>query len=453
MPPRLRLNRLLACALLVALAACARPPAERLPLRDLVLLPQDVRFFVPEARLHEPLIPPDRRDALAQAFLREHFAPWHRQRAAASADLAFWALASFKGKVLFGENTLPLDAGFLGRMREACRVEAYPDQARPAVAVQSVSLRALPTGRPVFFDFARAGQGFPFDQAQDALIPAGTPLLVTHESADGAWLLVESRFNVGFLPASAVAFAGEEFRREFEGQKLAAFLRDDVPVRDQNGVFRFLGRVGLVLPLAAEDDFGLEALVPVRGLDGTAGIVRARLSRQDAAPLPLAATPANLARVADGLLGRAYGWGGLFEDRDCSSTLQDLFATLGVFLPRNSRQQAALGRVTPLANLAAEDKRRLILASPPLLTLIAKPGHIMLYLGPVPEGVAGLSGEPAVLHTVWGLRSRDARGAEGRLVIGKTAITTLAPGREQPDIDWPRASLLEDASAVTVIGQ
>ena len=63
----------------------------------------------------------------------------------------------------------------------------------------------------------------------------------------------------------------------------------------------------------------------------------------------------------------------------------------------------------------------------PLLTLLHKPGHILLYLGQK-------DGRAVVLHDVWGLRTRDEKGAEGRYIVGRVVVTTLTPGQENPDV-------------------
>jgi hypothetical protein len=58
----------------------------------------------------------------------------------------------------------------------------------------------------------------------------------------------------------------------------------------------------------------------------------------------------------------------------------------------------------------------------------------MLYLGEH-------SGSSVVFHSVWGLRFQSLGGKEGRLRIGKTAITSLEPGRELDGM-WCRVSSL-----------
>ena len=139
--------------------------------------------------------------------------------------------------------------------------------------------------------------------------------------------------------------------------------------------------------------------------------------------------------LANRMLGEPYGWGGLYTDRDCSATIMDLMAGFGIFLPRNSSQQAKLGWVEPLdGEDDAAKKARLLMEGVPFLTLVRKPGHIMLYIG-------SRDGEPVVLQTIWGLKTRR-RGIEGRRIIGRTVISTLEPGRDLRDLARPEGVLL-----------
>jgi hypothetical protein len=59
------------------------------------------------------------------------------------------------------------------------------------------------------------------------------------------------------------------------------------------------------------------------------------------------------------------------------------------------------------------------------------PGHIMLYVGE-------FSGRPVVYHNIWGLRTLEDDGGEGRLVLGRAVITSLRAGRRSPGSS-PRA--------------
>jgi cell wall-associated NlpC family hydrolase len=160
--------------------------------------------------------------------------------------------------------------------------------------------------------------------------------------------------------------------------------------------------------------------------------------------MPLVATPRNLARLADQMLGQPYGWGGYLQNRDCSALMLDLLSPFGMFLPRNSSQQAKSGEYVSFEGLSAPQKETLVLSrGVPLLTLLYKRGHIMLYLG-------RMQGRALMLHDIWGLKTLDERGAEGRKVIGRVAITTLEPGGDLPEV--ARAgTLLEHMAGMTLL--
>jgi hypothetical protein len=145
-------------------------------------------------------------------------------------------------------------------------------------------------------------------------------------------------------------------------------------------------------------------------------------------------------------MGQPYGWGGLYGNRDCSATLQDLFTPFGIELPRNSRDQIEAGPAVDLSGLDREAKlARIREAGVPWRTLLYKPGHILLYLGE-------LDGEPVALHTMWGVKTRGPWGREGRRVVGATVITTLSPGTELDRLA-PDGDLLESLTALRVLGE
>jgi hypothetical protein len=469
-------------AALLALGGCApvarpqAPPkqpvvsvAEPEP-RDLRDIPQDVTALLARspatADLDAPLLTPQAQAQFLERFRAAHFGPWGQTNATFGPASALWGLGMLGSNGHYGENLRPLGPGFKAEMEALCQPDAYPSLARPAIATANTSLRVLPTLRPGFLKPTRPGEGFPFDYWQNSGVWAGTPLLVTHLSADGAWALVEARNAGGWVRVADIAYVDAAFMARWESLPLLAVTREHTPVATpvagqesgpgrntvQNtvrnagpgGTFLFHGRIGMVLPLLAEDASGYTALAPARGANGLAEITLVRIPRTAAAAMPLAATPRTLGQLADQMLGQPYGWGGYYENRDCSALLLDLLAPLGVFLPRNSGQQARSGEFVSFEGLSAPEKEALVLArGVPLLTLLYKRGHIMLYLGQY-------QGRAVMLHDIWGLKTLDARGVEGRLVLGRAVVTTLAPGRELPDV--ARAgTLLESLSGMTLL--
>lgn len=410
------------------------PPAPPAEVRDIQTLPQDVAAYFDPLALDQPFLSPKVQERLAARLRELNFAPWHRTRPAHAKADALWGLAHLKNNRHYGENLRPLGPDFRAQMEALVQAETYPNMLRPAIATANTSLRVLPTQRPGFLKPGLPGEGFPFDYWQNSGLLAGTPVLATQLSADGAWVLVEGRVAAGWVPVRDIAFVDEAFVAQWEGLPLAAITREGAAVAASfadEGIptaFLFAGRIGTLLPLLDNGPDGVTLLAPAREASGRAASLAVRLPREDAAPMPIAPTPRNYARLANQLMGQPYGWGGYLENRDCSALLLDLYAPFGIFLPRNSRQQSRQGEWIPFNGMPPEAKEALLLErGAPLLTLIHKPGHIMLYLGQK-------DGRAVILHDIWGLRTKSEQGTEGRYVVGRVAITTLTPGAEIPDV-------------------
>jgi hypothetical protein len=179
-----------------------------------------------------------------------------------------------------------------------------------------------------------------------------------------------------------------------------------------------------MLPFVGEDELSYSVLV----FDRHNGLIEAKLPLKDALKGSLLLNKENLISLSNALIGKKYGWGGMYEERDCSSTLRDMYASFGIWLPRNSSMQAKIGKVISLEGLSDNEKiLRITKDAVAFETLLYRPGHILLYLGTY-------EGEIMVFHNTWGIRT-TLSGFEGRNIIGKTVISTLKLGREQPHYD------------------
>jgi cell wall-associated NlpC family hydrolase len=66
--------------------------------------------------------------------------------------------------------------------------------------------------------------------------------------------------------------------------------------------------------------------------------------------------------MANELIGEAYGWGGLYQNRDCSAMVRDMFSPFGIWLPRHSEDQAREGgEFIDLTTFSPEEKEKVIL--------------------------------------------------------------------------------------------
>lgn len=432
---RTRLRLLAVCfslACVFSLAGCGTrqsPSSHDAPglIADLTVLPQDLTVYAARIGMDRRIL-----DAEAQArhnarYDRLFFAPWDAAKASVKAGDAF-AVFGLKPESRprgWAENLLPWSASNWSKLAANANRRSYPSRLDKAITVAPTPLREAPTHQPRFDNPLKAGQGFPFDLFMYATLPTGMPLLVTHASADGAWLFVENALVSGWVPTANVAITDEAFRLRYRNGTRAAILRDNVALRDASGVLHGTAGLGALLPVERVMPHGFLLLAPGRDARGRATLVPVQVAKEDAAPKPLPITPEALARIGNRLMGQPYGWGGLYGNRDCSMLLRDLFTPFGIWLPRNSAAQARAWEYTDFAARDTTAKEQLILEEgEPFATLLWLKGHIALYLGEY-------DGKAVMFHSMWGIRT-EQNGQEGRHVIGRAVVTTTRPGIELP---------------------
>jgi hypothetical protein len=380
---------------------------------------------------------------MQEDFRRRFLAPWQPRWSKRSPKTLFDIGARLLDAPLFGSNRIPIPPALRRQWMSLCAVETFPAADFPAIVVHPSDLRGLPTRQPAFYDPDLPGEGFPFDYLQYSALSAGTPVRVRHRSADGCWLLVETEAMFGWLPATDVVAIDAGLADLYTTASWRVVLEDDVPLCDESGAVLAIAGLGSVWPEAGQD----RLWVPLRGADGQVILCQARPAAGDVRSFPLAMTAAHVALLGNRMLGKPYDWGGQFGDRDCSSTLRDLFACFGLYLPRNSAAQAGSGVKVDLVPLAGEQREAFIRdRAVPWLTLGYMPGHIMLYVGE-------FNGQPAFFHTMWGLKTRDRRGQEGRYPVGRTVITGLRPGEELEELMRPGGLLLERLESLVLLAQ
>ena len=417
-------------------AGCARDLTGR-EVRDLTLLPQDPKAFLAPEKALRPLVSAAEQEALAAAFLEKHFVAWEGAAPLATTKNPFWALDWIGKHPAFAENLRLLDPARRDALiRQAAR-DSYPSCDRRAIALRRLDVRALPTHSPLFNDPRQAGEGFPFDNLQHGALPAGVPLRVTHLSADGSWAFIETALLYGWVPVADLAWVDEDFMAAYKTGRYLVLTGDETAVADEAGIYRLTVGIGALLPLLYSNADGYRVLIPVADRERRALFAEGWIAGDGGGIFPLAFTAPQVAELAGKMMGQPYGWGDGYAGRDCSGTLRDLFAPFGLWLPRNSSRQAQVGRVVSLTELPPREREaRLLAEGVPFATLVHLPGHILLYLGE-------REGRAAMLHTLWGVRTKDLRGREGRWLVGKTVITSLEPGLEAEGLFLDIGILLE----------
>lgn len=430
---------------------------------DLATLPQNLEPYAELAGRNKVLLSAEDQAEHMTRLKRRVFYPWQVTKPNNYLKKSLDADFYMKREKGFGENLRPYTEEAWNELVENSRKGEYPTRAETAITVRNTNLRAMPTEKPYFLDPDKYGEGYPFDYFQHTALWVGTPVFISHVSKDAEWVLAETFFAAGWIPAEDVAVVGEKFKEQWQNRPLAALLRDNVLLWDRGQRDKTTGKplsihghIGTLLPLAHGSgklpDHGrnesLEVFFPKRAADGSAVIGTARLTKGEAGVAPLPLTPGEIARVGNEMMGQPYGWGGLFENRDCSALTRDIYMPFGIWLPRNSASQGGWGTPVDLKELEPDAKEAKILAEAvPFFSLLWLRGHICLYLGE-------WKGKPVMYHNIWGLRVRTVGPGniicEGRAVIGKACVTTLRPGAELADITSP-ASLLDRIERVSIL--
>jgi hypothetical protein len=391
---------------------------------DLGKFPQNGSAYLPEES-DQPIADSSEQDAYADEYKARFFAPW-RNKDLSYLDVSLDKIIEFQKNA--ARKKLYLEGGKAFQKKSMTKIAANGPEAiklsepRPGICVAEADVRVLPTSTRLFSSAASAvgARGLlKADWIQNSTVKPGEPLAIYSSSKDGNWLFIATGTVVGWIRTAKTAFVDDDFMDRFIYASYSVFVKDNVKIKDGSGKAIATAKMGTLLPSDGQD-----LLLPVRGKNGMAAIIRYRPEDGDAEPFPVAFTPRNAARAMDQLLGEPYGWGGERGFRDCSSMTRDYFTLFGVWLPRNSGDQANAGPAISMDGAEPGSKLEAIIKNGvPFATLIHMPGHIMLYLGVY-------DGEPVVMHNVWGVRVNAAGGKPGRAVIGKTVVSSLRAGAE-----------------------
>ncbi len=416
-------------------------------IRDVRELPQDhASYFTAMTGSEEPL-PPSSQARMDEDYNIIYFSVWHQNRPFhALPERVRQDFSKYTFKPGYGENKKKHTSSWLKKLQGNALLNNYPNVLSRGITTRNTNLRELPTNAPHFYTRDGDSLGWPFDNLQRSSAPANTPIFVCHLSADKSWALVETSFTFGWIPVEDFAFVDHEFVKKWESGRYAVIVRDHTSVLDENGRFLVRASIGHIFPLIAVAADKMQVSVAVADPNGQAVIRSGFVPADAAAAKPLRFNRVNAAKIANEMIGEPYGWGGLYGNRDCSSMTRDFFSVFGIWLPRHSEDQVKeTGTLIDLQGLTPEEKEKVILEKGvPYLSLLWRKGHVMLYIGQK-------DGRALIFHNIWGIRTKDLRGREGRKIIGKAVITTLQPGQELIDIDSAAGSLLDHIAAMNVL--
>ncbi len=363
------------------------------------------------------------KEELITEFDTRYFAPWSLAKPPFDLQQAKWPWQTYGSHNTFKENTRSIEEDWFKQMLLEANFEEFGKVSKAGIVIHVSNMRNFPSDKPVFKDFELAGEGYPFDYNQNSLTTANEPIFISHYSKSKAWVYVSTSYTSGWVPAHNVALISPDIIQKWSQARQAILLEDGVPLYDLNKEFVANSRIGMMLPVMKVENDAFQAILATDQTGGYVTFTVVRIPKNLTITAPMALDKQSIAIMAKAFMGDPYGWGGLYENRDCSSMLRDLYKPFSLWLPRNSKEQSKVGQVYDLSKLNPKEKERAIIDNAiPFETLLYKPGHIMLYVGED-------NGKALILHNMWGVTTKS-KNIEMRNVVGRTVITTLMPGKE-----------------------
>ena len=248
-------------------------------------------------------------------------------------------------------------------------------------------------------DVIYTGDRFTFyDENQMSSILLGEPAIAAHTSSDGKWLFIITQACTGWVPADSVALAKDykSWEQDYEPEHFLVVVEDEINLEydpEDKDVSEKQMTMGTRLPLVPIQEHPVSSegrqafgnyLVKVPCADKKGNL------KWKYAFVPVSRgvhegymelTGRNILTVAFDALGNRYGWGGMFEARDCSLYIMEIYRCFGIILPRNTTGLREMKSETiDMEEMPDSDKEN-ALDRVPAGSIICMQSHAALYLG------------------------------------------------------------------------
>lgn len=366
---------------------------------------------------------------LKENYLKKFFAPFLGLTPNPNIAEVFWIKSSLEKNLGYGENLKPISPKMTQKILQDMQISFYPSVSQMAIVIKDCDVRAVPSVHPRF----SKPNGFPFDRWQNSMIFYGTPVLITHYDVSKRYAHIQTEFIYGWVDVSYLAFVSPKQAQTLSSLKNFAIPKNDESIiKDWRGDYVTQARIGKLFALADKD----KIFIYKRQSNGKLRIEKTALNPSEFDTFPQAFSQKKVAEYINAMMGRQYGWGGLYEERDCSAFIRDIFSNFGLYLPRNSYAQANFGKSQiDLSKFDFEKKERILLKkTTPFAGLLYLKGHTMLYLG------VNNKKQAIVAHSAWSVLAGNPESRE-EYRLGGVVITTLKPANEYNDVWGSRKTL------------
>lgn len=291
------------------------------------------------------------------------------------------------------------------------------NEVRYGVVVRRTEIKTFPTYDRLYSDPA----DYNIDRLMETVAYPAEPLVILHTSKDDDWYLAQMYNYLAWIPSKDVAITDKEELFDYANREPFLVVTGSKVNSSYNPLNKSLSELrfdmGVRLPLATAEEIkdafydqnpagNLVVKVPTRAKNGNLVFDYALISRSADVSLGyLPYTKTNIIKQAFKLQGERYGWGGMFNGRDCTAFMMDIYRTMGLRFPRNSGEQGKMmaSKYTALASSMTLDARKEIFDSLEPGAGLYMSGHAMLYLGKY-------NGDYYMIHDFSGFSAKNENG-------------------------------------------
>ena len=299
-------------------------------------------------------------------------------------------------------------------LRSQTNIKAIPATVtvRYAVTTTRAPIRNLPTGQGLFYYAADKE----FDVLQETSLDPGEPVAILHQSANGYFYYVQSYNYSGWISRFNVGLTDKRTWLQYAKPK------DLLVVTDAKYVLRLgknelLYQQGARINLVKEEPALYTVEVPVRQPNGNLSKTRLQVPKVSKAVhkgyLPY--TSNNIVRSAFKYYGMPYGWGGLKDSVDCSALVLNAYRTVGIYLPRNTDEQADTAGIRNLLEGLDNAQRLSVIRDLQPGACLYMDGHVVMYIGQI-------NGAPYSIHALGSHYVKSVRQREMQVVVSDLTL-------------------------------
>ena len=256
-----------------------------------------------------------------------------------------------------------------------------------AVTTERVNIRLLPY--PPTGDRSDKMQGTALDPAE--------PVAVLWESKDGKFSFVQARYYFGWIEKKSLAFTDRATWETYIEPENFLVVTTNKKFVNVNGKI-ILFQMGAKIPLqsSAMQNNSWTARLPIIENNRLKEFPVKILDDGNVSTDYLQPTTNNFIRQSFKFLGNVYGWGGLENSVDCSAFVQDIYRSMGIYIPRDADRQAGCVPIVSVFNDVTRAERVDIVRRAPVGALLLIPTHVMMKLGNDDNGT------PIIIHSIGG---------------------------------------------------